>query len=118
MAARRSDDNDDAEESGVPEGAAVLPGIPEELGVQPLFLAVLHAVVFFAGSAENIVQPDAAQEALEYMAGYLQRSKGAELARLREDVTALLAFAREQEWDKAQTRFLKELLASLGIEPT
>ena len=33
----------------VPEGAAVFPTIPAELGVHPLLLAVLHAVVFLEG---------------------------------------------------------------------
>ena len=40
----------------VPEGAAVLPEIPPELNIHPLLLAVLHAVVFLAGSEEHIVQ--------------------------------------------------------------
>ena len=51
----------------VPEGAAVFPLIPAELGIDPLLLAVLHATVFVAGSDENVVQPEAAAEALEYV---------------------------------------------------
>src|SRR5262249_1739625 len=47
---------DMADEAGaaVPEGAAVFPPIPEELGVDPLLLAVLHATVFLAGSGETV----------------------------------------------------------------
>ena len=41
-----AEDHERADE--VPEGAAVFPEIPAELGVHPLLLAVLHAVVFLA----------------------------------------------------------------------
>ena len=80
----------------VPEGAAVFPLIPAELGVHPLLLAVLHAVVFLDGSEDAIVHPEAATEALEYIAGYLQRLEGDDLRRAREDMTVLAAFAREE----------------------
>ena len=59
------DDDDDIEEEGdgseedddaeVPDGAAVFPLIPPELGVNPLLLAVVHALVFLAGSDEDVV---------------------------------------------------------------
>ena len=54
-----------ADEAGaaVPEGAAVFPLIPPELGVNPLLLAVLHAIVFLDGSAKEIIEPSAAEEA-------------------------------------------------------
>ena len=48
----------------VPEGAAVFPEIPPELGVHPLLLAVLHAVVFLSGSDDVLVNPAAAEESL------------------------------------------------------
>jgi hypothetical protein len=98
----------------VPEGAAVFPLIPDELGVHPLLLAVLHAVVFLDGSEKNIVHPDAATEALEYIAGYLQRLEGAELRRVKEDIAALTAFAREDKWPKPLAQFVKDFLASYG----
>ena len=45
--------SDEAEPTEVPDGAAVFPEIPAELGVQPLLLAVLQATVFLAGSTEE-----------------------------------------------------------------
>ncbi|MBV9657723.1 MAG: hypothetical protein JO295_06395, partial [Verrucomicrobia bacterium] len=54
--------SDDVEPQ-VPEGAAVLPEIPAELGVDPILLAVLHAVVFLDGSREDVVNGAAADEA-------------------------------------------------------
>ncbi len=56
-------EDEDADE--VPEGAAVFPEIPPELGVHPLLLAVLHATVFLAGSDAEIVQPEAGDEAVQ-----------------------------------------------------
>lgn len=100
----------------VPEGAAVFPLIPPELGIHPLLLAVLHAVVFLDGSAEAVVHASAADEALEYLAGYLQRLEGPELLRVHEDLKTLEAFARQEKWPKQEVRFLREFLSELGIE--
>jgi hypothetical protein len=100
----------------VPEGAAVFPLIPPELGVHPLLLAALHAAVFLDGSDEAVVHPDAAAEALEYFATYLQRLEGRDLARAKEDVQTLLAFAKQQKWGKSEVRFLKDFLKTFGVE--
>ena len=105
----------DADESQVPAGAAVFPLIPPELAVHPLLLAVLHAFVFLYGSDDDVVDPAAAQEALEYMTGYLQRLEGPELQRMREDLECLNAFARQEKWPKQLTTFLKTFLAEHGI---
>jgi hypothetical protein len=103
-------------ERDVPEGAAVFPVIPADLGIDPLLLAVLHAVVFIEGSEENIVQPDAAEEALDHLAGCIQRLSGLQLRKVREDLDCLSAYARQQGWPKAQQRFLMDFLATYGTE--
>ena len=108
----------DAGEVEVPEGAAVFPLIPPELGIHPLLLATLHALVFFEGSDREVVQPAAAGEALEYLATYLQRLERADLARLREDLACLLTYARQEQWPKAQLHFLKTFLNEYGIGRT
>jgi hypothetical protein len=99
----------------VPDGAAVFPEIPEELTVHPLLLAVLHGCVFIGGSAETIVQPDAGIEALESMAGYLVRLQGDELRRVKDDMKALAAYAKQQGWPKSLTLFLKTFLQDFGV---
>jgi hypothetical protein len=99
----------------VPKGAAVLPVIPEELGVDPLLLAVLHATIFFDGSEENVVNQRAAREAMEYMADYLRRLSGPRLAKVHEDLACLAAFAREEGWRKEQIQFFKEFLENFGV---
>jgi hypothetical protein len=102
-------------EPEVPDGAAVFPEIPAELGVHPLLLAVLHAVVFLDGSDATVVNEDAAGEALEYIAGYLQRLQGDDLRRAREDIAAVVALGRDEKWPKAQLHFLKSFLADFGV---
>jgi len=106
----------DAGESEVPEGAAVFPLIPPELGVNPLLLAVLHATVFLSGSDDEVIDPAAAEEALQYLAGYLQRLDGALLRQAREDMVCLVAFARQEKWPKQLVRMLQHFLNDFGIE--
>ncbi len=106
--------SDEADE--VPEGAAVFPEIPPELGVHPLLLAMLHTYVFLDGSNAEIVNPEASSEAMEYVALYLQRLSGADLQRAREDFDTLVGYAKEQKWPKQYVVFLKSFLADNGVE--
>jgi hypothetical protein len=106
----------DAGTSEVPDGAAVFPLIPAELGVNPLLLAVLHATVFLAGSDDEVVDPAAAEEALQYLAGYLQRLDGVLLRQVREDMTCLTAFAKQEKWPKQLIRAIQNFLKDYGIE--
>ncbi len=103
-----------APEEEVPEGAAVFPLIPAELGVDPLLLAVIHSAVFLDGSSEDVLDPDAASEALEYLATYLQRLDADQLRRAREDMECLTAFARQERWPAEMVRFLQSFLDDLG----
>jgi hypothetical protein len=105
--------SDEANE--VPDGAAVFPEIPPELSVHPLLLAVLHAYVFLDGSDAEIVNPEASSEAMEYVAAYLQRLKGAELKRVREDMDTLVGYAKERKWPKQYVAFLKSFLSDNGV---
>ena len=68
-----------AEPEEVPDGAAVLPEIPPELNVHPLLFAVLHAVVFVAGSEENLLNSAAGQEALRSIADGVRSKLGSAL---------------------------------------
>jgi hypothetical protein len=75
----------------------------------------LHSTVFLEGSDEGVVQPAAAHESLEYVAGYLQRLEGGDLDRVQADIAALVEFARQEKWPKAQVQFLKNFLAEFGV---
>jgi hypothetical protein len=103
------------EAAEVPDGAAVFPLIPAELGVQPLLLAVLQATVFLSGSDEEVVDADAAAEALEYTAAYLQRLTDKERQRVEEDLAVLVTYGRQEKWPKQLVQFLKSFLADFGV---
>src|SRR5262249_47737638 len=106
---------DDFEEIEVPDGAAIFPLIPPELGVNPLLLATLHAVVFLVGSSEDVVQPAAGDEALENLIVYLRGLSGPLLDRVKEDMETLVGFARQNGWPKQDVHFLKTFLANFGV---
>lgn len=110
-----SDEEETAEPSEVPEGAAVFPEIPAELGVNPLFLATLHAMVFLSGSDESLVNGPAAEEALGFMVEYLQRLDATDLRRVTEDIRCIVALAKQEKWAKAQIHFLQSFLTDHGI---
>lgn len=101
--------------SEVPEGAAVFPLIPEELGIHPLLLATLHSVVFFDGSDADVINDAAANESLNYVATYMQRLQGADLRRIREDMDCLIAFGKQEGWPKEEMQFLQEFLKEFGV---
>jgi hypothetical protein len=98
-----------------PDGAAVFPLIPEELGVHPLLLAALHAYVFLEGSDAAVLNPAVAEEAMNYLVGYFQRLEGNDLRRMREDMATLAGFAKAEKWPKQQVRFLQDFLKDNGI---
>jgi hypothetical protein len=103
-------------EGEVCDGAAVFPLIPAELGVSPSLLAVLHAFVFLEGSAPDVVEPRAAEEALHYLVNYLQRLDVRDVERTRLDLTVLANFARREKWPKQNVLFLKRFLTEIGVE--
>ena len=98
-----------------PDGAAVFPLIPAELGVHPLLLAVLHAYVFLEGSDPVVLNAGVAEEAMNYLVTYLQRLSGAELRRVTEDMHTLVGLAKFEKWPKQHVRFLQDFLKENGI---
>jgi hypothetical protein len=98
-----------------PEGAAVFPLIPAELGVHPLLLAALHAYVFLEGSEPAVLNAAVGEEAMNYLVTYLQRLRGDDLRRVKEDMATLAAFAKSEGWPKQQVRFLQDFLKENGI---
>jgi hypothetical protein len=105
----------DQSDPEVPQGAAVFPLIPAELGVHPLLLAALHATVFLVGSDDDVVEGEAAEEAAQYLLTYLQRLQGHDLKRVREDLACLTAYAKQEHWPEQDVRFLENFLTEFGI---
>ncbi|VTR92638.1 unnamed protein product [Gemmata massiliana] len=110
-----ADEAPDAKPEETPEGAAVFPEIPAELGVHPLLLAAIHAYVFLEGSEAAVLNAAVAEEAMNYIVSYLQRLDGNDLRRAREDMATLVGFAKTEKWPKQHVRFLQEFLKENGI---
>ena len=80
---------------------------------------MLHAIVFLDGSDDEVVDPDAADEALEYMAGYLQRLDGRELRRVqRGHGRAWSPTPGRRNGRKQLVRFLKDVPGRLAASAT
>ncbi|MBY0459246.1 MAG: hypothetical protein K2V38_18100 [Gemmataceae bacterium] len=102
-------------ENEAPDGAAVFPFIPPELGVHPLLLAALHTYVLLTGSDATVLNSAVAEEALDHLITYMQRLGGPDLRRVREDMHTLVGFAKSEKWPKQDIRFLQEFLKENGI---
>ena len=94
----------------VPDGAAVFPEIPAELGIHPLLLAVVHALVFLDGSDEAVINGAAAEEAFQYLLTYLQRLQGPDRQRVREDIETLLGYIKQEGWPAEEQTILRNFL--------
>lgn len=106
----------DGEGDEVPEGAATFPLIPEELGVDPLLLAVLHSTVFLLGSEEAVVDPAAADAVVGRLADYLSRLEGPRLRKAQEDMRCLVGFAKQEKWPRGEVQTLRTFLSDMGAE--
>ncbi|GIW81067.1 MAG: hypothetical protein KatS3mg105_2874 [Gemmatales bacterium] len=98
------------------EGVGVFPTIPPKVGADPLVLALLHALVFLEGSSDDIVERDAADEAVEQMAAYLRRLSPQQKADFQQSLQRLIEYARDEHWDDDQILYLKEFFENYGIE--
>ena len=103
------------EEIQIPEGTALFPDIPDQLGVNPLLLSLLSMVVFLAGSDEAVVNENASAAVLDQVASYLQRLSSKEISRLKEDLAALANFAREEKWGQGTIEVLESFFDDMGV---
>jgi hypothetical protein len=62
-----------------------------------------------------VVDAAAADEARQFIAGYLQRLRGPQLQQAREDMKCLANYARQDKWPKQELRFLKDFLDDYGV---
>jgi hypothetical protein len=99
----------------VDKDAFVLPLIPEELGVEPQFAALLHAAAFLELSGDGAVDPDWAVEALEHIAHYLLRLPGPEVERLGAQLAKLATFGQTNGWSEDVVEFIQSFFEACGV---
>ncbi len=106
-------ENDDHEPNGT-EGL-LMPIVPEELGIDPLLLALLHTTAFLDFSDDETVEPEAANEALERVEQYVQRLSDERLSALGADLEKLEAHATQAGWPEDMIDFVRDFLYNCGI---
>ena len=79
----------------------MFPLIPAELGVHPLLWPCCTPTSSSTGRSGR-GEPGGVEEAMEYLAAYLQRLSGPDLRRASEDMDTLVGFAKQQKWPKQQ----------------
>ncbi len=107
------------QDQGEPIGSGteglMLPSVPEELGIDPLLLALLHTTAFLDFSDDDTVEPEAANEALERVEQYVQRLSEARLAALQADLEKLEEHATDTGWPEDMIDFVRDFLYNCGI---
>ena len=98
----------------VEKGAFVLPVLPRGLKIDPLFASVLHCTAFLELSDDDVVDPDAAVEAMEHVAMYLSSLDAPSTTRLSEQLSRVVRHARKDKWPEDVIEFLSEFLENFG----
>ena len=93
----------------------MFPLIPEELGIHPLLLAALHAMVFLVGSDDDVVNGEAAEEAAQYLVTYLQRLQGAETAPGARGYNLPGSLRPQGRLAEQDVQFLENFLTEFGV---
>jgi hypothetical protein len=99
----------------VHKAAFATPLLPVGLKVDPMLAALLHCMAFLELSGDDTVDPDAALEVTEYVAGYLQRLSGAEAGAVRKQLAAVSLYAREQGAPETFIAFVDGFLDACGV---
>jgi hypothetical protein len=94
---------------------ALLPAVPEELGVDPLLLALLRCASFLDLSGDEVVNADVAGEVLEHVGMYIQRLPDERLDEIHAQLEALEAHAQKEAWSSDVVEFIQDFLYNCGL---
>jgi len=95
----------------------VMPVIPDELGIDPRTLAVLHCVSFLELSGDTTVDPDWAVEATEYVAHYLHRLSREDAMQMQKEMATVAAWAEAKQMPPLFVDLARRFTEYAGIEP-
>jgi hypothetical protein len=98
------------EEDG--NGEAMLPVIPEELGADPLVLALLQCAAFLDFADEQLVDPEAATEVLDHLAYYVRRLPTERLDAMQADLERVEEHGAREGWSGQQVEFVADFLTN------
>ncbi|MCC6215190.1 MAG: hypothetical protein IT376_09995 [Polyangiaceae bacterium] len=109
-------ESDDPSEPGE-EVDPLLPRLPEELGIDPLFAALLHCAAFLDLGGDDHVAHDFALEVLEQLSEYVNRltltpERAAELTAQAERIAA---YAEDSGWEEGQVALVRRFFYNCGL---
>jgi hypothetical protein len=109
-----SESQEDAQDS-IDNDAAMLRAVPEELGVEPLLLALLRCASFLDLSGDDVVNAELAGEVLEHVGLYIQRLSDDRLDAIQAQLETLEAYAVEQGFSNELVEFIRDFLYNCGL---
>lgn len=104
-----------AEEVVAAPESAELPLVPEDAGVHPMLLAVLHSAMFLDLSEEPTVESNAARAVLERIGLYVQRLSDEEVEELAESLSALAERGEREGWPPPAIEFVRSFVENCGF---
>ncbi len=97
----------------VPEGVALLPEVPDNLGLHPFSLAILETVVFLTGTDEELIHQGAADEMFGRLVEHLTKLADSDKKRFHADLKKLGEHGLAEGWDADAIGFLNEMATLL-----
>jgi len=89
--------------------------IPEELGVSPVFAALIHVTAFLEFSEDSVVDSQAAVEVFETVADYLQRLTPDEIQAVQKQIDRIIEYGERDGWRPEVLDFLFDFLRDFGV---
>lgn len=110
-------ESDDPSESGE-DVDPLLPTLPRELGIDPLFAALLHCAAFLDLGGDDHVAPDFALEVLEQLSEYVNRLTPERTAEFVAQAERIAAYAEDSGWEEGQVALVRRFFYNCGLVAT
>lgn len=107
-----TEEQTDENEEGID---AFLPVVPEELGIDPVLLGLLHTAAFLDLADDDSVDPEFAGDVLEHVGLYIQRLGAERAGQIEAQLEKLAKYAAESGWPQHLREFVSHFLYNCGI---
>lgn len=95
--------------------SAELPLVPEDAGIDPVLLALLHAAMFLDLSEQPALDASAARPVLERIGLYVQRLSDDDVEQLAESLSRLADRGERDGWPPSAVEFVRSFVENCGF---
>jgi hypothetical protein len=95
--------------------SAELPLVPDDAGIDPVVLALLHAAMFLDLSEEPTLDANAARPVLERIGLYVQRLSDDDVEELAGSLSRLAERGAREGWPPAAIEFVRSFVENCGF---